>query len=108
MDSTEALKDYINSKLDHVKKFLIKPRQIHATLSVEKFRHTAEFTLSEQNFKATAIETTDDMYASIDKAIHKLEAQVKKHKNKLKEHHKHKESVGEVTRRAEEDYQRSL
>lgn len=107
MDATEALKNHINDKLEHLKKYLIKPIEVHATLSVEKFRHSAEFILTEQNFRATAIETTDDMYASIDKAISKLETQVKKHKNKVKEHHKRHEGVGEVAMQAEEEYLRS-
>lgn len=108
MDATEAIKSHINSKLEHLNKFLIKPLDVHITLSVEKFRHTCEVVLLERNFRAQALETTNDMYASIDKAIHKIERQLKKHKSKIQEHHKHHASTGEVTSEAEEHYLREL
>lgn len=107
MDASDALRKHIDTKLKHLKKFLIKPVELTATLSVEKYRHQAEIILVEQNFQAKAVEVTEDMYQSIDKAFTKVEAQVKKYKNKVQEHHKHHLSVGEVTAQAEEDYQRN-
>lgn len=106
MDASDAIRNHIDSKLAHIQKFLIKPMEAHVTLTVEKFRHTAEITLSEQYFQAKAKEVTDDMYLSIDRALDKIEAQVKKHKEKVQEHHKHHASVQEVTTEAEKEYLR--
>lgn len=106
MDTSDAIRNHIDAKISHLKKFLIKPIEISATLSVEKYRHEAEIILVEQNFQAKAVEETEDMYQSIDKAFQKIEAQVKKYKGKVQEHHKHHLSVGEVAAQAEEDYQR--
>ncbi|MCP5464113.1 MAG: ribosome-associated translation inhibitor RaiA [Deltaproteobacteria bacterium] len=108
MDASDAIRSYVDSKLEHLKKHLIKPTEVHAILSVEKFRHQCEINLLEQNFKASAKEVTEDMYKSIDKAIDKLEVQLRKHKDKLQGHHKGHESLSEIAARAEEDYQRSI
>ena len=101
MEASDAIRNHIDAKLEHVEKYLIKPIEIHVTLAVEKFRHMAEIILVEQNFQAKAKEITDDMYTSIDQAIDKIEAQVRKHKEKMQEHHKHHKSVQQVTTDAE-------
>jgi len=108
MDATQALRDYVDSKISHLEKYLIKPTEVHVILSVEKFRHRAEVVLVEQHFKASADETTNDMYASIDKAIAKLESQVKKHKDKIQGHHKHHQPLHEISALAESDYEKSV
>lgn len=106
MNASDAIRNHIDAKFEHIQKFLIKPIEVHVTLSVEKFRHTAEIVLSEQHFQAKAKEVTDDMYLSIDRALDKIEAQVKKHKEKVQEHHKRHISVQEATTEAEKEYLR--
>jgi len=108
MEATDALRDYVDDKINNLKKYLIKPTEVHVILSVEKFRHRAEIVLLEQNFKASADETTDDMYATIDSAIHKIETQVRKHKQKLQSHHKHHHPLQEIAAQAENDYQKLI
>jgi putative sigma-54 modulation protein len=60
---------------------------IHCVLTVEKLQHKAEATihLSGGTIHADSIEP--DMYAAIDMLIDKLDRQVKKHKEKLTDHH---------------------
>ncbi len=89
LETTDLLKTHIEEKLEKFKKYLIHPVEAHVILSVEKFRHQCEITLSARNFHATAIETNHDMTTSIDKAVHKIERQVKKHKEILKNHKFH-------------------
>lgn len=103
MEATDAIRDHVNEKLEHLGKFLIKPTEVHVILSVEKFRHKAELSVHEQGFTAQAFEVSDDLYTSIDKAITKIQAQIKKHKEKVTEH-KHHASVGEVSAQAEKEY----
>jgi putative sigma-54 modulation protein len=87
LESTKSLKNHVEAKLEKLNKFLIKPIDVHVILSVEKFRKQCEITLNASNFHTVAIETNGDMYASIDNAVHKLESQIRKHKEKIKEHH---------------------
>lgn len=107
MDSSPALREYVESKLDHIQKHLVKAVEVHVILSVQKHIHKAEIVLHEQNLKASASETSNDMYKSIDSAMQKIEVQVRKFKDKRQEHHKHHEPLHETAAHAEEAYQRA-
>lgn len=89
---TEALKNHVEEKLEKFKKYLIRPIEAHVILEVEKFRHRCEIVLKARDYHAEAMETSNDLYASIDGAVHKLERQVKKHKEILREHKNHRHS----------------
>lgn len=106
MDSSDALKEYVESKIEHMKKHLIKPVEAHVILSVQKHIHKAEVVLHEQDLKASASETSDDMYKSIDSAMHKIETQVRKFKEKRQDHHQHN-SLHDTAAMAEAAYERS-
>ena len=87
---TDALKAHVEDKLEKFKKYLIRPIEAHVILAVEKFRQQCEIVLAARDFHAQAVETSHDLYASIDGAVHKLERQVKKHKEILREHKNHR------------------
>lgn len=101
IESTEAIKAHVEDKLEKFKKYLISPIDVHVILSVEKFRQKCEIILTSKHFRATAVETSENLYTSIDQAEYKLERQLKKHKEILKEH-KHLKSVGQTAMMAEE------
>ena len=82
-DPTDAIKEYANQKLGKVKKYLSEPIDMNVVLSVEKFRHTAEVTLSSDGNIIHCEEQTEDMYTAIDRVTVKLERQVKKAKGRL-------------------------
>ena len=54
-------------------------------LSVEKFRHTAEISITGDRLTIIGKEETGDMYSAIDMALDKLEKQIKKSKQKIRE-----------------------
>ena len=90
LESTPAIKQHVEEKMEKIKKYFLGPVAIHVILSVEKkIRHQCEITLTEDHFKATAVEECENLYASIDTAIHKLERQLKKHKEQVKDHKHH-------------------
>jgi putative sigma-54 modulation protein len=104
METSDAIRSRVETQLSHLQKFLLKPTDVHVILTVEKFRHKAEIVLKEQNLTAQATDISDDLYTSIDRAIAKLETQLKKHKEKVQEHHKHHASLHEVSLQAENTY----
>jgi putative sigma-54 modulation protein len=57
-------------------------------LEVEKDVQKAEATIHVSGADLFAKAQSDDMYASIDQLVNKLDAQVKKHKEKLNNHRK--------------------
>lgn len=89
IEPTEGIKKHVEDKVALIKKYLIKPIEVHVILSVEKFRHQCEVVLSEGQFRATAVETSENLYTSIDLALHKIERQVRKHKEIVKDHKNH-------------------
>ena len=88
LDITPALRDYVNEKIDRLERHFDNVTDMHVVLSVEKLRHKAEATMhiAGGNLFADAVE--EDMYAAIDALIDKLDRQVKKHKEKLTDHHR--------------------
>jgi putative sigma-54 modulation protein len=87
IEITDSLRNYVNEKMEKLERHFDKVSNTHVILSLENVRHKAEATvhMSGHDIFADAIE--DDMYAAIDSLVDKLDRQVKKHKEKLKNHH---------------------
>jgi len=60
---------------------------IDVVLHVEKIQHKAEATVNAKGVTLHAHAETDNMYASIDDLTDKLDSQVRKHKEKITDHH---------------------
>ncbi|MFC6334872.1 ribosome hibernation-promoting factor, HPF/YfiA family [Paenibacillus septentrionalis] len=82
---TDALRDYAEKKLSRLEKYFDPSitSEVNVTLSVTKGQHTVEVTIPISGMFLRAEERSDDMYASIDLVIDKLERQIRKHKTKL-------------------------
>lgn len=83
LEITPAIREYVSSKLDKVKRHFDNVIDVNVILSVDKLQQKAEATvhLSGKNIHA---ETTDsNLYAAIDALIDALDRQVLKHKEKF-------------------------
>jgi putative sigma-54 modulation protein len=78
-----ALRERAIKKLSKIEKFFKGDAECHLTFEIEKNRHILEVTILSKGIFIRAEETTDDMYASIDAVIDKLERQIRKNKTKL-------------------------
>jgi len=87
IDITDSLKNYLSAKIDKIERHFDLVTDIHCILKVEKLRHTAEATVNVNGGKIFADSTDDDMYAAIDSLVDKLDRRVRKHKEKLVDHH---------------------
>jgi putative sigma-54 modulation protein len=87
VDVTTSMKGYVAKKLDRIVRHSDHVIDVHCILTVEKLRHKAEATvlLNGATVYADAVEM--DMYAAIDALADKLDRRVKKHKEKLSDHH---------------------
>lgn len=88
VEVTEPLKDYVSEKMNKLERHFDQVTDIHVILSVEKLRQQAEATIDLTGTKIHAEAENADMYAAIDALVDKLDRQVIKHKEKLRDHHK--------------------
>jgi putative sigma-54 modulation protein len=93
VDITEPLRDYVNSKFDRLERHFDHVTEVHVVLGVEKLRHKAEATMHISGGTLFADSIEEDMYAAIDGLVDKLDRQVKKHKEKLTDHHRSEGSI---------------
>ena len=93
VDLTSPLRDYVNSKMERLERHFDNVTNIHVILSVEKLRHKAEATMHVSGGHLFADATEADMYAAIDALTDKLDRQVKKHKEKITDHHQSEGSI---------------
>ena len=82
LDPSDNLKSYVTDKLNRLDKYLYNPAEANVVLSVEKFRHIAEISISGDRLNINGKEETNDMYSAIDITMDKLEKQIKKNKQK--------------------------
>jgi len=90
MDATDALKNYTEERLQRIKKYFPDPISCNVVLSANHLRHRVDVTLKLHNgFQVAGHETTENMYSSIDMVTAKIERQVRKYKDKLRNHKGH-------------------
>lgn len=87
VDMTDALHDYVASKMQRVERHFDHVIDAQIVLEVEKLRHKAEVTVQLSGATLHAESTKEDMYAAIDCMIDKLDRQTLRHKEKLQNHH---------------------
>jgi len=89
VDVTDSMHDYVTNKLEKVERHFDHVTNVHVILSVEKMRQKAEATIHVSgggNLFADA--ENEDMYVAIDSMTDKLDRQIKKHKEKMTDHHR--------------------
>jgi putative sigma-54 modulation protein len=92
MEASQGVREYAAEKLDTIKKYFHKdPISAHAVFSVERgFNHVADIHITLPNgIVINAKEVTEDMYSSIDLAAARIERQVRKWKEKIRDHKPH-------------------
>ncbi len=82
IDLTDSLKDYVSTKLQKLERHIDSISNVQVTLSVLKQRQIAEATLHISGADIHGTAEHEDMYASIDMLVDKLDRQILKHKEK--------------------------
>jgi putative sigma-54 modulation protein len=86
LELDDDIKDYAEKKLLKAETFFDQIIEAHIVMSAEKHRRSAEVTLNAKNVTFHANVETDDIYRAIDGVMEKVEAQVKKYKEKIRDH----------------------
>ncbi len=89
VEVTDAMRDYVTSKISKITRHFDHVIDVSVILSVEKLKQKAEANVHVRG-KDIFVETdSEDMYASIDSLIDKLDRQILKHKEKNLERRNH-------------------
>lgn len=96
VEITSALRDYVTGKLERLERHFDHVTNVHVVLSVEKLRQKAEATIHITGNNLFADAEDGDMYAAIDALTDKLDRQIKKHKEKVTDHHRSEGSLKNV------------
>lgn len=83
LEASEAVKQYANEKVAKLQKFLRQPLSAQVTLTLDKLQHVAEVHVHAGSEHFYGSERCEDMYASIDKVIDKLDRQIRGSKGAL-------------------------
>ena len=85
IEVTQAMKDYIEEKLEKLNKYLENSENVRASVIVKVKNHEqrVEITIPLKAFILRSEESKDDFYAAVDKTIDKLERQIRKNKTRI-------------------------
>jgi putative sigma-54 modulation protein len=83
---TPAMRRHVESRLARLDRYDVRIPHISVILGVNKLQHTAEVVCTLQGKRVQAKVSTQEMYASIDQAIARIEAQIRKRKERLVDH----------------------
>ena len=87
LEVTDSLRGYVENRIEKIERHFDLVSDINFILTVEKLRHKAEATINVNGGTIYADATEEDMYAAIDGLVDKLDRRVRKHKEKLVDHH---------------------
>ena len=88
VDVSPALKSYVKTKFNRLERHFDIATHAHVILTVEKLDQKAEATVHVTGGNLFADAVDADMYAAIDALADKLDRQLKRHKEKLTDHHR--------------------
>lgn len=95
IEITTSLRDYVTAKLQKIERHFDHVGNVHVVLSVEKKVHKAEATVHITGGELFAEARDENMYASIDALVDKLDRQIIKHKEKQTNYHRNS-GIGQI------------
>lgn len=92
LEVTPALRSYVTTKLDRIKRHFDQVVDVKVLLTVEKqtekdLRQRAECNIHVKGTDMFAESCHADLYAAVDELVDKLDRQVVRHKSRLQNHH---------------------
>ncbi|BAI80515.1 sigma 54 modulation protein/ribosomal protein S30EA [Deferribacter desulfuricans SSM1] len=84
IELTDAIRSYVEKKVSKIKRYFDQIIDVHVLLEIQKNVHIAEILVDAKGVFLKGLEKSEDLYASIDLAVDKIEKQLVKYKEKLK------------------------
>lgn len=88
MDASDAVKEYAREKVERIRKYFPDPIKGHVVFSCDRgYTHVADVQITLHNgIVIKGVESTEDMYSSIDLVMAKIERQVRRYKERIRDH----------------------
>lgn len=83
VDSSEGIKSYATEKVTRLQKYLRAPLDAEIVLSMDRHLHKVDVNLAADGHRFAGSEESEDMYASIDLVMDKIDRQVREQKAAL-------------------------
>ena len=84
---TEAMKNYAWDKLSKLERFHTHIMDMQIILDIQKIEHSCTIILKWNHFKVKVHASSTDMYASIDKAMDRMQTKLRRWKKRIQMHH---------------------
>jgi putative sigma-54 modulation protein len=88
LEANDSLKEYASEKLERIRKYFPEPIKVHVVFSQQRgylFAADVQITLH-NGIMVKGVEANEDYYSSIDLAVAKIERQLRKYKDRIREH----------------------
>lgn len=83
---TDPMKDYAIEKISKIDRLGHRFIDVTVIMDIQKLEHRCDITLWVDNTKIKVSASSESMYASIDKAVDKLKAQLRRFKERVRDH----------------------
>ena len=95
VDVTEAMRDHARSRTDRLSEHFLRLFRMRVTLDIDNGAHTAEIIASPRRGNPlVACGRARDMYAAIDAAADKMEGELRRLKDRVKDHRARRPAKG--------------
>ncbi|HCJ83492.1 MAG TPA: ribosome-associated translation inhibitor RaiA, partial [Parachlamydiales bacterium] len=84
---TDPMKKYAWEKISKVERFGTHMMDVLLTLDIQKIEHMCQIVMKWNHFKVKVQASSSDMYASIDRAVDRLQAKLRRWKKRIQMHH---------------------
>ncbi len=102
VEPSEGLKNYAREKIAKLQKFLRTPLVAEVVLSTERHLHTVEVMVHGDGHRFAGTHYSQDMYASIDLVVDKIDRQVRDVKEASADRRKHSGGVSQMSGKSSE------
>lgn len=84
---TEAMKSYAIEKISKIDRFNNRVTDVNVTMDIQKVEHRVDLMLKVDQLLIKSSAVSDDMYSAIDKAVDRLQTQLRRYKRRIRDHH---------------------
>jgi len=89
MESSDAIKNHASEKIAKVQKYIRSPLHAEFTFSMERHLHRVDLNLTGDGHQYAGHGQSEDMYATIDQVVDKIDRQVRDTKTTVTDRRRH-------------------